>query len=581
MHAIFKNRYFRFGAFLLLNLIVLGALLFRPEPVARLAEALHPMGGEDTCTAPTQIVGTFPYNDTGTTVGATDNYDLPADTTNPTCAAPVGWALGTGPAGSLPRGAIYTGTGTAPDVAYSLTTDKTCSLQAVMDPTEAQDLTLIVYLAQCTSSLNDCVVISDKGTGGAAETVQWEAALGATYYILVDGYSTGATPPGPSGPYTLEITEITSPLTGCIAVGPMSGPEIAVSENSVDIPDGTGSLDFGSTPVGTPVDKTFTVSNTGTADLTLVEPVGLPAGFSLVSSFGSLTVTPGNSTTFTVRLTAAAAGSPSGTLSFGNNDSNENPFNFTINGEVTAATAPEIAVSDGGADVPDGTGAVSFGSTPVGAPVDKTFTVSNTGTADLTLVEPVSLPAGFSLPNSFGTTTVTPGNSTTFTVRLTAAAAGSPSGTLSFGNNDSDENPFDFTISGEVTAATAPEIAVADGGTDVLDGTGAVSFGSTPAGAPVDKTFTVSNSGTGDLTLVEPVSLPAGFSLVSSFGSLTVAPGGSTTFTVRLTAAAAGSPSGTLSFGNSDADENPFNFTISGEVTNQLTYFPFASTTGR
>jgi hypothetical protein len=568
MQAILRNRIFRFGAFLLLNLAVFGWLLFNPEPVAKLAEALHPLGGSDTCTAPTQIIGTFPYNDTGTTVSATDDYNLPSDTADPTCTAPVNWAQGAGVAGSLPRGSIYTGTGTAPDVAYSLTTDKTCRLQVDMDPTGAQDLALIVYLAQCTSNLGDCVVVDDNGIGGVAEMVQWEATAGSTYYILVDGYSTGGTPPGPSGPYTLAVSEITSPATGCYAVGAMSAPEIAVAQNGTDIPDGTGSLNFGSTPVGVPVDKTFTVSNSGDADLTLVEPVSLPAGFSLVNTFGSTTVTPGNSTTFTVRLTAAAAGSYSGELSFGNNDSNENPFNFTISGTVPA---PEIAVSENATDIPDGTGSLDFGSTPAGAPVDKTFTVFNSGGADLTLVEPVSLPAGFSLVNTFGSTTITPGNSTTFTVRLTAASAGSFSGTLSFGNNDGDENPFDFTISGTVTA---PEIAVSENSVDIPDGTGSLDFGATFIGVPVDKTFTVANTGAADLTLVEPVSLPAGFSLVNSFGSTTVTPGNSTTFTARLDAAGVGNYSGEVSFGNNDGDENPFNFTISGTVTLHYYYFP-------
>ncbi len=105
-------------------------------------------------------------------------------------------------------------------------------------------------------------------------------------------------------------------------------------------------------------------------------------------------------------------------------------------------------------------------------------------------------------------------------VRLDAASAGNFSGQVSFGNDDSDENPFNFTISGTVVQPV-PEIQVLDGGTDIPDGTGSVSFGSTATGSPVIKTFTVSNVGTVNLTLNTPISLPAGFSLVSSFGSTT------------------------------------------------------------
>jgi hypothetical protein len=127
------------------------------------------------------------------------------------------------------------------------------------------------------------------------------------------------------------VSEVTS--TGCQPVG-TGAPEIAVIDGVTNIPDGTGTVSFGSTVMETPVVKTFTVSNGGTTNLTLTEPISVPAGFSVVSSFGSTTVPPSSSTTFTVQLNATAVGTYSGTLSFGNNDSDENPFNFTISGVV-------------------------------------------------------------------------------------------------------------------------------------------------------------------------------------------------------------------------------------------------------
>jgi hypothetical protein len=117
--------------------------------------------------------------------------------------------------------------------------------------------------------------------------------------------------------------------------------------------------------------------------------------------------------------------------------------------DTTAAPEPEIQVLDGATDIPDGTGSINFGTTTVGMPINKTFTVKNTGTADLTLTEPIAVPAGFSVASSFGSTTLAPGNLTTFTVQLDAIAVGTYSGTLQFANNDGDENPFDFTINGD------------------------------------------------------------------------------------------------------------------------------------
>jgi hypothetical protein len=116
---------------------------------------------------------------------------------------------------------------------------------------------------------------------------------------------------------------------------------------------------------------------------------------------------------------------------------------------TSAVAEPEIQVLDGASDIPDGTGSVNFGTTRVGMPINKVFTVSNIGTGNLTLTEPIAVPAGFSVANSFGNTTLAPSSSTTFAVRLDAVAAGTYNGTLQFANNDGDESPFNFTISGD------------------------------------------------------------------------------------------------------------------------------------
>ncbi len=160
----------------------------------------------DLCTGTTPEIGTLPYNSgADTTVGQVDNYDLPADTTDPTCTAPTS-CTGTGGQTLPPRGAIYTGTGTGPDRAYQFVTSANCALTISMDPTSTQDLALILYQANCSSSLADCGCVSDSGIGGAAETVTLNAVAGTVYYVVVDGYSTGAAPPGPSGPFTVAIT---------------------------------------------------------------------------------------------------------------------------------------------------------------------------------------------------------------------------------------------------------------------------------------------------------------------------------------------------------------------------------------
>jgi S-layer homology domain len=165
--------------------------------------------------------------------------------------------------------------------------------------------------------------------------------------------------------------------------------------------------------------------------------------------------------------------------------------------------------------------------------------------------------SGFSACTSPQSYTGLANGSHTFEVRARDAA----------GNPDPTPASYTWTVSANPSGA---EIQVMDGATDIPDGSGTVDFGTVSVGTPLTKTFTVTNIGTADLTLTEPISVPAGFSLVSSFGSLTLAPAASTSFQVRLDAAVAAGYSGEVSFGNNDSDENPFNFTISGTVSNQL-----------
>jgi len=108
-------------------------------------------------------------------------------------------------------------------------------------------------------------------------------------------------------------------------------------------------------------------------------------------------------------------------------------------------------------EVFDGSGSVDFGTTPVGTPIERTFVINNVGTTELTL-DSASLDA--SMPHGFSTKThfdeaVPGGEFTALKIQLDATKPGSYAGTLSFANNDSDENPYEFTVSGEVVSRDA------------------------------------------------------------------------------------------------------------------------------
>jgi len=109
------------------------------------------------------------------------------------------------------------------------------------------------------------------------------------------------------------------------------GPEINVKQGITDIAS-AGSHDFGSVAVGGDSGAiTFTIENTGTADLLLS---GTPkiavsgadvADFSVDETSTSSPIAASGSTTFTVTFTPSSVAVETATISIANDDSDENP----------------------------------------------------------------------------------------------------------------------------------------------------------------------------------------------------------------------------------------------------------------
>jgi hypothetical protein len=410
----------------------------------------------------------------------------------------------------------------------------------------------------------------DAGDPGAVVVggVPQNDQRGAPYNRIFDGDGAGG---GRIDIGAFELQPIVAP----------SGPEIVVLGRLVSIADGdttpgmADDTDFGTMAQGATTNtRTFLVFNDGNTPLTL-GTVTAPAGFTVTTQPESI-VAPGDGTHFEVRLDTATVGTKSGDLNFTTNDSDENPFNFRITG--TVGFPPEIVVRGRSVSIADGDTTPStadntdFGTVAQGGFAgSQFFIVHNVGGTPL-MLGTVTAPAGFTVttqPESI----VAPGDATSFDVRLDTATVGTKSGDVSFTTNDSNENPFNFRITGTVSATPpAAEIVVLGNSVSIADGDTTPSTGdhtnfgfTTQGGATVVRSFTVRNDGGTDLTLGS-VAVPTGFTVTDQPDTSVSANGGTTTFTVRLDTGTVGTKSGDVSFTTSDSNENPFNFRIAGTV---------------
>lgn len=153
-------------------------------------------------------------------------------------------------------------------------------------------------------------------------------------------------------------------------------------------------------------------------------------------------------------------------------------FGFGPPKAVTATTSPpslaEITVEQAGTMLTDGTSTISYGTRMLNDDEVRTFTIRNDGSENLTgisLSVTGAHAADFTAGN-LGATMLAPGNTTTFDVTFTAATQGARAATLRIASNDTNENPFDVSLTG--TASNAPLIALPPASIVKVEGAAAV-----------------------------------------------------------------------------------------------------------
>lgn len=166
--------------------------------------------------------------------------------------------------------------------------------------------------------------IGIAGSGGTSTNTNWAMTGAGTFAVSVYGYSEN-----------LVVSTGSASLDNFSLAGTVAQPEIVVEQPAgVNLADG-GAANLGSVAVGSNASLTFTVKNTGSANLTglaITKDGTNPGDFTVTSAPATSVAGPSGSTTFTIQFAPTAAGTRSSTIHLANNDADENPFDITLTG---------------------------------------------------------------------------------------------------------------------------------------------------------------------------------------------------------------------------------------------------------
>lgn len=243
--------------------------------------------------------------------------------------------------------------------------------------------------------------------------------------------------------------------------------EIQIEGNATVIPDNSTLTStnnwtiLGDTFVSTPITRTYTIKNTGLTTLTIgaISFSGTNASEFTVTTAPSASVAGGSFTTFVIRFLPLASGIRTAAISIVNNDATENPYNFAIRGNsFTSVPTPEIDLQGNyttivnGDNTPSNSDWTDFGSTQIITnPQNKTFTIQNYGVGNLNLTgTPLVSISGSTdfVVIATPSTPITSLNTTTFQIQFNPSSLGLKTAIVSIASNDSNENPYTFTIQG-------------------------------------------------------------------------------------------------------------------------------------
>jgi hypothetical protein len=305
--------------------------------------------------------------------------------------------------------------------------------------------------------------------GSVTNTIQYAGGSWSTVLSLGEGLKTitawGKDNKNNIGGYVTRTITLTN--------APGQEPFINVFQGSTPIVKGGAGYNFGSLLTNTRGPWiSFTISNSGNNDLSVSAPQDNSTDYD-ISNASAKTLIPGQSTKFFIAFNPKGVGTKNATVTIINNDTDMNPFTFTVTGVGTNASgsvAPAIKVYYGSTLISQNAYTNNtFGSfmTNTNNVSPKVFKISNAGSAALSISSTSDDSIYFTTGN-LNVPTLAPGASTNFTVSFKPSIAGIHIGKISINNND--VNPFQFYVKATATNAidgTPPSFTTAPYATNI------------------------------------------------------------------------------------------------------------------
>jgi Malectin domain/Abnormal spindle-like microcephaly-assoc'd, ASPM-SPD-2-Hydin/Kelch motif/Glucose / Sorbosone dehydrogenase len=316
------------------------------------------------------------------------------------------------------------------------------------------------------------------------------------------------------------------------------------------------SLAFGNVTVGQGSTLTVQLSNLGTTNL-IVDATTITG--TNATQFGdnfndasNVTLTPGATGAVTVSFAPTSSGSKSATLQIAHSGSNT-PLAVPLTGSGVASAAPTL-----GASPPS----LAFGNVTVGQGSTLTVQLANLGGTNL-IVDATTItgtnPTQFSDNfNDASNVTLTPGATSAVTVTFAPTSSGSKSAILQIAHSGSN-TPLAVPLTGSGVALTAPTLGASPA---------SLNFGSVTVGQTKTMAVQLTNPGTASL-VVDATTLvgtnAAQFSdNFNDAGSITLAPGATTTVALTFAPTSPGDKTATLRIVHSGGN-SPLQVAITGK----------------